>query len=133
MQDGAFYFASEIKGILTLSNIERKLNKASFLDFLSFRYSLGEKTFFEGIYSLLPGHFLTISGGKMKLEQYWELPVSQSTDSLQDRDVIEKTYQLLKRSIELRLRSDVPTGAYLSGGLDSSLITAIMASLSGKK
>ncbi len=126
-----FYFASEIKALLHFKNIPRRLNKQALLDYLSYRYPLGESTLFEGIQSLLPGHYVAVKPGvAIKREKYWELPnISKKTDP-GENEAIARTKELLTHSIKLRLRSDVPMGAYLSGGLDSSVLVAIMSSLS---
>ena len=131
--NGIFYFASEVKGILSMTGMERKLNKESFLDFLSYRYPLGPKTMFDGVFSLLPGHYMTLKGNRAPiLKKYWELPVVVDKKDPGETEAKEKTKNLLLSSIKYRMISDVPIGAYLSGGLDSSLITGMMASVSAK-
>ncbi len=126
-----FYFSSEIKGILTMAEIERKLNKESFSDFLSYRYPLGSKTMFEGISSLLPGYCMKLKEKKTSVfKKYWELPVVVNKKDPGESNAINETKKLLMESVRYRMMSDVPVGTYLSGGLDSSLITALMASLS---
>lgn len=133
-QDGKnFYFSSEMKGILCFDNIPRKLNKKGFLDYLSYRYVLGGETLFEGIKSLLPGHYSVIEKGSgFKQVRYWELPIATKKEDPGEGEAIKRTSELLMESVKLRLRSDVPTGAYLSGGLDSSLIVALMSTLLDK-
>lgn len=132
-QGESFYFASEIKGILYFDNIPRKLNKKGFLDYLSYRYVLGGETLFEGIKSLLPGHYSVIEKGKeLKQVRYWELPIVTKKEDPGEEEAIKRTTELLIESVKLRIRSDVPTGAYLSGGLDSSLVVALMSTLLNK-
>lgn len=128
IQKGTLYFASEIKGILSVSDIPRKLNRKGFLDFLNYRYVLGEETLFKGIFSLLPAHYATYrEKGNMQIKRYWDIPLPRLKEDEGEERVLQRTEELLQDSIRLRLRSDVPVGAYLSGGLDSSLIVALMA------
>lgn len=127
---GNFYFSSEIKGILALSGIPRKLNAAAFIDYLSYRYPLGGKTFFEGIYSVLPGQMMTIApGGKIERTLYWDIPVVSDKKERTEDEVLSETERILKEAVRLHLQSDVPVGAYLSGGVDSSLLVALMSEL----
>jgi len=128
-----FYFASEIKGILEASKIPRKLNKQSLLDYLSYRYPLGDKTFFENIKPLLPGHYAFIKARKEpQITEYWELPIVHNEVDAGEDEVLQKTEDLLKEAVRSHMMSDVPLGAYLSGGLDSSALVAFMAEISGK-
>ncbi len=130
---GNFYFSSEIKGILLLSDIPRKLNRAAFTDYLSYRYPLGGKTFFEGIHSVLPGQIMTIvPGGKVEETLYWDLPVVSDKKERTEVEVLFETERILKETVRLHLQSDVPVGAYLSGGIDSSLLVALMSELTSK-
>lgn len=127
----SFYFSSEIKGILKLSNIPRKMKLQSFFDFLYYRYPLGSSTFFSDIHSLLPGHYMVLKNGEQPQPvQYWDIPIITEKHDPGEDEVINKTTELLKKSIKYRMISDVHTGAYLSGGLDSSLIVALMAEVS---
>jgi len=123
-------FASEIKAILTFKDVQRKLDRPALLDYLSYRYVLGERTLFQGIYSLLPGHHLVVQKDKTKLIQYWDLPVVTEKESLTEEEACARTDELFQQSIEYRMISDVPVGAYLSGGLDSSAVVASMAKAS---
>lgn len=130
---GTFYFSSEIKGILSMSDLQKKLNYESFLDFLSYRYPLGAKTMFEGVLSLLPGHYLAVTSKAVNEPiSYWKLPAIVNKKDPGEKEAKEKTKELLLSSIKYRMISDVPVGTYLSGGLDSSLITVLMALLSPK-
>lgn len=133
-KNGTIYFSSEVKGILHFKEIPRKLNRKGLLDYLSYRYVLGGETLFEGIYSILPGHYLVVKKGKMSKQIcYWKLPVVLKKKDFGEKQIIKKTDELLREAVHLRLRSDVPVGAYLSGGLDSSVVVAMMAEMSDKK
>ncbi len=127
-----FIFSSEIKSLLAYPGCNKKLNKQAISSYLSFRYSLGEETLFENIYSLQPGTYMVIAkDGSTETVPYWDIP------QLPRRDRGEEYYakqvkELLTDSVKLRMISDVPLGAYLSGGLDSSLVVAIMSRLTDK-
>jgi len=128
-----FYFSSEIKGILSINN-KCTLNKKGLLDYLSYRYALGENTLFTGISSLLPGHFMFVKNGKIICKKaYWELPITEKKIDPGEKEALARTAELLGKSVSLHLRSDVPVGAYLSGGLDSSVLVAEMSKLSKNK
>ncbi|MBS3080321.1 asparagine synthase (glutamine-hydrolyzing) [Candidatus Pacearchaeota archaeon] len=122
-----FIFSSEIKAILK-HDIKKELDKKAISSFLSYRYVLGEETFFENIFKLLPGHNLVYNIKDKKVEKIWEYwDLSISNLNLDEHKAKQELEKLLKKSISLRKISDVPLGVILSGGLDSSLITAILA------
>lgn len=123
-----FLFASEIKSIISCSEAPRSLNRKRVKEYLFFRYIAGEETFFEGIKSLEPGHFMKVSSGRVDIKRYWDLSIQREEEYLEDfseRDVLF----LLKDSIQKRLISDVPLGCFCSGGIDSSLVTAMTAGM----
>jgi len=125
-------FGSEIKSILELpkDNIKRELDLAAVNSYLTYRFIPSERTVLKGIDKLLPGHYLVWKDGSHKIRKYWDL--NFSIDSSQDKpeQYYVKTFRsLLNDCVEKRLMSDVPLGAFLSGGLDSSLIVAVNAKL----
>ena len=123
-------FASEIKAILESRLIAPRPNRAVFSEVLATRGTAGVETMFEGIYKLLPGHRLIFEDGRVRTERYWELPLDgpdPELDRLGDVEVIDRFRALLQESVRLRLMSDVPLGMFLSGGIDSSAIAALMA------
>ncbi len=125
------YFASEIKALLPfIHNIETDLE--GFKDYLTFQFCLAGKTLFKGIYELLPGHFLKVVNGAIEVKRYWEVYYELDFDHTA-KYFEEKIAELLSESVELHLRSDVPVGAYLSGGLDSSIISSLAAQKTDKK
>lgn len=127
-------FASEIKAILQFPNIERKLNKQGFLDYLSYRYALGDSTLFSDIYSLNPGYCLIADHNQEpKFVQYWDLPIVADKKDPGEKEVLETVEKLLISTVKSHMISDVPVGAYLSGGLDSSLLVALMSKITNKK
>jgi len=123
-------FASEIKGILASGLVAARPNHAVLSEVLATRATAGVETLFEGIYKLLPGHRLIFENGRVRTEQYWDLPLDGPDPELErvgDAQVIARFRNLLQESVRLRLMSDVPLGMFLSGGIDSSAIAALMA------
>ena len=123
-------FASEIKAILESGLIAPRPNRAVFSEVLATRGTAGIETMFEGIYKVLPGHRLIFEDGRVRTERYWELPLDGPDPALErlgDVEVIDRFRALLQESVRLRLMSDVPLGMFLSGGIDSSAIAALMA------
>jgi asparagine synthase (glutamine-hydrolysing) len=135
---GTLVFASEIKGVLAHPAVKKELNQRALSAYLTFGYVPTPDTFFEGIHSLPPAHVLTFEpGGEPRLERYWELPVPGVTDGVSHLDIglddaAAEVRRLLEQAIRRRLISDVPLGAFLSGGVDSSAIVALMAGVIGE-
>ena len=127
-----FIFASEIKAILKHPDIKAEPNWNGILDYLTFQFCLGDKTLFNGIKKLLPGHYLVLHpqdpGNNLSIHKYWDLDFTIDTYHTEDF-FNDKLLRLVEDSVRLRLRSDVPLGANLRGGLDSSTITFIASSL----
>lgn len=123
-----FIFSSEVKSILSLAKKKFPLNKRTVSSYLSFRYSILDETFFEGINNLEPGSYLSIRGESVEQIKYWNLAehVNQEEDK-GEAFYLEKLEDIFHSSIKYRMISDVPFGAYLSGGVDSSIVTAIMS------
>jgi len=120
-------FASEIKSILQDERVKRKINKRALHYFLALRYVPGPDTMFQGIYKLQPGHSLTWKDGMINIKRYWKLRMKPSNKP--ERYYLKKLYEMLKESIRMRLMSEVPLGAYLSGGIDSTSVVALMSEL----
>jgi asparagine synthase (glutamine-hydrolysing) len=136
---GSMVFASEIKGVLEHPAVPRRLNPRAIDAYLTFGYVPTPETFFEGILSLPPAHVLTHEPGhEPVIERYWQLAIpgiSGDVDPL-DISMAEATGEvrrLLQAAIQRRLISDVPLGAFLSGGIDSSAIVALMAGVMGER
>jgi len=121
-------FASEIKALLASGLLAPEANEAALPEALSTRYVSGDETLFRGVRKLLPGHLLVCEDGEVRVRQYWDVPTGRSA-GLQARpdDVVARFRALLEESVRLRLMSDVPLGMFLSGGIDSSAIAALMA------
>jgi asparagine synthase (glutamine-hydrolysing) len=121
-----FCFASELKGLTAIPGFELNVNPRSVADFLSLSYIPDPETIYEDVYKLLPGHSLTVGRtGKPRLRKYWEPRFSES--SLQFSDAIEQIQSLASDAVQRRMISDVPLGAFLSGGVDSSAAVAFMS------
>ena len=120
-------FASEIKSILQHPNVKREVNENALHNFLSLRFVPGPETMFKGIYRLQPGHTLAYSKGEIRMDRYWNPEFSPENRS--ENYFIEELHRLLEESVRIRLMSDVPLGVFLSGGLDSSVVTALMAGM----
>jgi len=133
-KNGQFAFASEIKALLQIPEVEREVNNDALHHYLTYQYVPSPNTIFEGIKKLPPAHYLLYdSSGNIKIERYWKLDFASNKEP--QRDLSEWCHLIrskLEESVKLRLISDVPLGAFLSGGVDSSLIVGIMAKLSGK-
>lgn len=128
-RDGELWFASELKALLLVPGFERVLDLESMHHYLSFKHVPGPRTIFRGIRSLPPAHTLSWSGGKTSVPaRYWR-PRFDAPDPPSEDDAVEQLDALLRRGVERRLMGDVPIGFFLSGGLDSSLSTAIAAEL----
>lgn len=118
-----FYFASEIKALLPfVEHIET--DREGLTDYLVLQFCMAGKTLFKGIHELLPGHFLMIKNGSLNAERYWEVYYDLDFDHTA-KYFEENLQRLLFESIHMHLRSDVPVGTYLSGGLDSSIVTSL--------
>ncbi len=118
-----FVFASEVKAILPFVD-EIATDYNGLKDYLAFQFTLGAKTLFKGIRQLLPAHTLTVKNGTVEIRKYWE--VNYELDWLHTKRYFqEQIRQLLLDSVRVHLRSDVPVGSYLSGGLDSSIVASL--------
>src|SRR5450755_3220253 len=125
---GRFAFASEIKALLQIPEIEAELDSESLHQYLTFLWVPDPKTMFRRILKLPAGHYATLRKGELKITQYWDLtfPPATQTYSRSEDDLAEEVRDRLRRSVEAQMVSDVPIGAFLSAGLDSSGIVAMM-------
>ena len=123
-----FIFGSEIKALLEHPALSARLDPAQLPEYLAFGYLSGEQTLFQGIRKLMPGHTLSLSSRNFhpEIRCYWELPKTQTPQERSDAEWIRDCRQRLEEAVQLRLMSDVPLGMFLSGGVDSSAIAALM-------
>lgn len=130
-EGGRFAFASELKSLLKLPFIPRTVRPDSVKDFFAYQYVPDPKTIYKNIHKLPAGHWLISDGVRTEQHQYWDVSFSQVTaKSLSE--IEDELYSLIEDSVKLRMVSDVPLGAFLSGGVDSSAIVGLMAGLSDR-
>jgi asparagine synthase (glutamine-hydrolysing) len=128
-----FVFASEIKSIFVHPIVERNIDVGALDQVFTYWCTLPPKTIFKGVHELPPAHSMVVEEGKLRVWPYWNLDYSTVYDEMSEEDCADHLLQLLNDATRLRLRSDVPVGAYLSGGLDSTVITALIQRCSGTK
>ncbi len=120
-------FASEIKALLHHPAVPRSLNEDALREFLIFRSASGEASLYKGVRNLLPGHLMVWQNGALRIEQYWDVPVHLPEAEQSARTAEHELAHLVRDSISLQLMADVPIGTLLSGGIDSSVVTALAA------
>lgn len=118
-------FGSELKALMLYPEVPRQVDLAALDLFLTMEYIPAPRTIYEGILKLLPGHMLVVEKGDLKVAQYWDVPYQPVSQS--EAECAEILSGLIKESVRLRLISDVPLGAFLSGGIDSSAIVGYMS------
>jgi asparagine synthase (glutamine-hydrolysing) len=121
------YFASEIKSILAVAPELAEVNSQGLLEYLNFGYVPDPITIFTGIHKLPPGHLLEFADGKIQIRQYWDLPQYGTHFPKSEDECLDELERRLYEATRIRLISDVPLGAFLSGGTDSSTVVALMA------
>jgi len=130
IHDNTLIFASEMKSLFEFG-VPQELRPELIEIYLVMTNIPGPDTFFKNVYKLKPGHFILARTGGIKEYKYWDLPELDENNMLSDgENIYEEFSYLLEDSVKIRMRSDVPYGAFLSGGLDSSSIVALMAGLS---
>lgn len=129
-ENGSLFFASEIKSLLEV--IKPQLNYSSLAERMANHGACSDETLFNGIKLLLPGHFLLWQDGKILVQKYWDLSFEPKTIG-DDSFFVENWLELFRQSVRIRLMSDVPLGMFLSGGIDSSAICAMMTEEAGEQ
>ncbi len=136
LTDGLFLFASEIKALLKHPAVKREVDLTALDQVFSFPGMVSPRTMFKGIHALEPGHTLTVKNGGIETREYWDLDYPQASDIADGRPeshYLEQLEELLGRAVAYRLQADVPVGFYLSGGMDSSLVAAMIHRLHPEK
>ena len=131
--DGFLIFASEIKAILAHPHVPRAVNLTGLDQVLSLPGTISPQTIFRNILSLPSGHYLTVDNGQAVVKEYWDLEyplAGEGSDGKPEQHYADRLRELLEESVRLRLQADVPVGFFLSGGLDSSLIAAMIRRIS---
>ena len=121
---GELLFGSEIKSFLDFPKFEKKVNRKALLPYLTFQYSSQDETFFEGVFKLPPAHCFRWKDGKMEIRRYWDVDFSENRVPFEE--CVQNIDDTVRESVKYHKISDVRIGAFLSGGVDSSYITAAM-------
>jgi len=125
--DGMFLFASELKALMAFEDFPKEIDPEAVPLFLHYQYVPAPRTVFRHTHKLLPGHCLTYDGTGLKTRAYWTLPDARKADfSGDEAKAVDELDRLLSEAVSCRLVSDVPLGALLSGGIDSSIVAALM-------
>lgn len=127
-RNGFFGFASEVKSLFASGLFEPRIDPVALDQIFTFWTTLPGRTFFDGVSEVPPGHYLMLRDGAMTLHRYWEIPYCPQNEQLDWHPgrICDEIRGLLTDSVRIRLRADVPVGAYLSGGLDSSALTTLV-------
>ncbi|MBO0800575.1 MAG: asparagine synthase (glutamine-hydrolyzing), partial [Blastocatellia bacterium] len=126
---GIIHFASEIKALIEARAVTPEINFGALADYAANRFTSGEETLFRGVKRLLPGHLLVWQDGRIEIERYWSLSFAKSNERMSDQQYVERFDGLFRDCVRSHLMSDVPLGMFLSGGIDSSAIAAVMSGL----
>lgn len=127
-------FSSEIKSFLSIPGFERKVNDSAVYNYLSYQYNPLSETFFQDVYKLPPGHYLRMNVETLEatIKKYWSFEFRQNS-ALEESSTAKKIEKTLTDSVEHHMIADVPVGAFLSGGVDSSIIATLMQKVRGDK
>ncbi|MBI4125828.1 MAG: asparagine synthase (glutamine-hydrolyzing) [Deltaproteobacteria bacterium] len=125
--DQGLWFASELKALLAHPEVPREIDPVSLQKYLAYEYIPAPRSIFKNIFKLPAGHWAVWKGGKLKIQRYWDIPWQGNGRSPSMREAQEELALRLRQAVRRRLISDVPLGAFLSGGIDSSTIVAMMA------
>jgi len=126
--DGRLLFASEAKALFAIADLPRHLDTRALGEIFTYWSPLAPRTVFQGVTALSPGHVMVIDDRETRIERYWDwsFPSAGTVDTRSEAECAEQLRELLVDAVRLQLRSDVPVGAYLSGGLDSSIVTSVI-------
>jgi asparagine synthase (glutamine-hydrolysing) len=118
-------FGSEIKSILALPEVKREVLPQTIDRFLTFYYVPGEETLLRNVFKVAPGHYLVAKNGRIETHKYWDLDFSKTGDEVSEAETEKRLVDLLAKSVELHMISDVPVGVLLSGGVDSTAMLSL--------
>ncbi len=125
-------FASEMQAIMEDKSVLREVDYEAIHYYLSYQYIPAPKTAFKSIYKLPPAHYLILGNGNIDIKRYWRIGYSEKLSVKDEEEIIEELIDILKETVKSRLISEVPLGAFLSGGVDSSIVVALMSDLMDK-
>lgn len=124
MMNGTFMYGSEIKSFLQHPNFVKELNKEALKPYMTFQYSALDETFFKNVYRIKEGHYFTYKDGQLDIQQYWDVKEQETNMTLEETvDLIDDT---VVKSVEAHRIADVEVGSFLSSGVDSSYVTAVL-------
>ncbi len=127
--DGALVFGSELKSVLSMTRVARSIDPSALSDYFSFLYVPCPKTIYKGIRKLPPAHVMCVKDGRAEIKRYWRLGFAEDRRR-KEEDLVEECLGLLRDTVAREMISDVPLGAFLSGGIDSSIVVALMSGIS---
>ena len=130
--NGRFYFGSELKSLLEAPDLPRDLDAGALDHYLSFLYTPRDGSIFKSVRKLPPGHLLTWNDGRIAIEQFWQMPAAETFKGSEE-EAIEQLRAVLGDAVRSHMISDVPLGAFLSGGVDSSLVVGLMSEVSSAR
>lgn len=130
--EGAFLFASEIRALLQEPTVQREVDLEAVYAYLTRLYVPAPKTAFKNIYKLPPAHYLVVENGQIELKRYWQVDFAAKWQA-SEVEYRERLWELLVETTRMRLMSDVPLGAFLSGGIDSSVVVGIMSEFTSER
>jgi asparagine synthase (glutamine-hydrolysing) len=126
-----FCFSSEFSALLATDLVDKSINYEAIDQYLTFGYVPGPSTIYKAVFKVLPAHCGSFQNGKLNLEKYWDLDYSRKI-VISEEEAAGELIRILKEAVRLRLVSDVPLGVFLSGGIDSSTVTALMSQITNK-
>lgn len=132
MTKEVFLFSSELKSIVRSGHLEARCNEEVIPEYFMFRHVSGENTLFKGVKSLLPGHSMVLKDGEIRMNEYWSPFPKEAEKNISFETATEELSWLIGDSVKKQLISDVPLGTFCSGGVDSSLVTAVASRLIGR-
>ncbi len=132
LHQGRLLFGSEIKAIFAVAPELAEVDPEGLLQFFYFGYIPDPHTAFQHIHKLPPGHLLEYASGAVKISEFWDVPEYGTHPAMSEQECLEELERRLEEAVRMRLISDVPLGALLSGGVDSSIVVALMARASAK-
>ena len=125
--DGRLFFGSEAKCLLAVPCVDRTLDPEALDHYLAYLYTPRDRAIFKGMRKLPPGHYLRLADGRVTVARYWALPTTSGAFGGSEEDALEQLDHTLAAAVRSHMVSDVPLGAFLSGGIDSSLVVALMS------
>jgi len=131
-KNGIFCFSSEFSSLLASGLIDKEIDPKAINYYLTFGYIPAPMTIYKNVYKLPPAHILIFKNGQVNIKRYWNLDYAKKIE-ISEEEAASEVLRLLKEAVKIRLQSDVPLGAFLSGGIDSSTVVALMSQLSSKR